>query len=123
MSNMKNLITITLAIVSAVCLFGCSSGDYDQVAYYKGNNNDRVFVYKTSETNVQKLEKHASGQMNTEGQYTVVLYYTATPANVDEITSSMTFDYAMERAAQPNCIAGYWIYPSGLSKFVERPFQ
>lgn len=125
MKKMKKLIKKIYAL-AIIMLMGfittsCLNSDFDQVAYYKGPDKNRVYVYTTETTDMSKIKKHANKLMNTEGQMTVAVYYKTAPRGIEQVTSCGTFDYALQLACQPNCIAAYWKYPSGLSKFSEYP--
>lgn len=117
---MKRIIYLGLIIL----LFSsCVHADFRRVAYFKDADKNRIYVYETSEENLSKIQKHAKEKMNTDGRWTIVLYYPQTDdaQNWNMVTVSPTFEVALERASRSGALAGYWRYPSGLNKFIESP--
>jgi len=127
--SLRSINAIVLAIVFFSFLGSSCSGDgktanspFEQVGYFKGENNLRYYTFWVKETmkNEQLLEAvklHGSQQRNTSGQVTASFYYTSKNQAPD--ITNLDAETANEIAHEKKPAVAVWIMPNGQINVIE----
>ena len=120
---MKKLLLLLLCVP---LMFSCGGNEnnnpnavkFEQVGYYKSDNNFRCFAYTYSKDDEAQIIQHAKKQQNTSGTTTQVYYFSELPAGIgNKITLSNSFFDAMDFCLDLDWKYEFSIYPNGKENF------
>ena len=117
---MKKLLLILLCVP---LLFSCGSNEndnpnavkFEQVGYYKSDNNFRCFAYTYSKDDEDQIIQHAKKQQNTSGTTTQVYYFN--DYNAKNISLCNNFFQAMQLCLDLDWKYEFRIHHSGVENF------
>ena len=135
---MKKYFLITLILFISTFLYWCSNNnnvtlnniEFEQVWYFKSNDNLRYFTFFINIKNIDsytdlseeifsKIKEHGWKRMNTSWKVTASFYYTDRN-NTPDITLLNSED-ANNLAHEKKPIASVWIMPNGNINLIKSP--
>lgn len=131
---MKNIrVSILLSVVFLLLTAASCSSDsntnsssslFEQVGYFKSENNLRYYTFWVKEPMkkeqlLEEVKLHGSQQRNTSGQVTASFYYTS-KIEAPDITN-LDAQTANEVAHEKKPAVAVWIMPNGQINIIENP--
>lgn len=123
MKHFKKIQQYLFLLGIALLLAACDKKDYKLVSSYVGIDNMNVFVFSTTESDMEKLKSFAQEQPHEDGATTAVFFYNQIDPITRSVDNAPTFEEAIEKGCTKKCIAGYWKYASGMDKIVANPLN